>query len=78
MVPERSPCFKISLIHHFHIDHNAPSISLRTTAIPMRNHGLCELAYYILLKEWISKFDYMIICLVEDDAKTADERGTGK
>ena len=73
MVPERSPCFKIFFIHHFHIDHYSPS-----TAIPMRNHGLCELAYYILLKEWISKFDYMITYLVEDDAKTADERGTGK
>ena len=37
------------------------------------HYGLCEngdLAYFILLGEWISKFDYMITYLVEDDAKT--------
>ena len=37
------------------------------------HYGLCEnceLADFILLGEWISKFDYMITYLVEDDAKT--------
>ena len=35
MVPDGSSCFKISFLHHFHIDHNAPYLP------PIVSHSHC-------------------------------------